>query len=136
MRTAILVKTVDPLGNVSFATYDSNGNLTSLTGPDRLDDDVHLRRQGQPDEQHGPAGPDHVLHLHRHRQPAASVTDAQGDTTSYSYDANGDLTSTEYPDDTVETATYDALGDPLSLTDPRRPGHAAIPTTPPARSPA
>ncbi len=70
-----------------------------------------MRRK--PDEQHGPARPDHSYTYTRLRQPAASVTNAQGDTTKYNYNASGDLTSTEYPDDTVETATYDALGDPL-----------------------
>ena len=47
-----------------------------------------------------------------------STTNAQGDTTNYGYDSNGDLTSILAPDDTVQTLTYDAMGDPLSLTDP------------------
>ena len=40
-ENGLLVKTVDPLGNVTFATYDSNGNLTSLTGPTGLTTSYH-----------------------------------------------------------------------------------------------
>ena len=32
----LLVKTIDPLGNVSFAAYNGNYNLTSATGPTGL----------------------------------------------------------------------------------------------------
>ena len=53
-----LVKYVDPLGNVTFATYDSNGDLTSVTGPTGLSDSLHLRCQRQPDQRDRPAGPD------------------------------------------------------------------------------
>ena len=118
-----LVKSVDPLGNVSFATYDSNWQPHQPHRAHRLDDDIHLRRQWQPDQQRPTrwarrpsytyTGTDNLL---------ASVTNAQGDTTNYNYNASGDLTSIEYPDDSVETATYDALGDPLVADRSGRPG--------------
>ncbi len=47
----------------------------------------------------------------------ASVTNPQGDTTNYQYNSDADLTAVQFPDDSIETATYDAMGDPLSLTD-------------------
>jgi RHS repeat-associated protein len=48
-----------------------------------------------------------------------SYTDANGNTTRYTYDANGNLLSTQYPDNTVESATYDASGN-LDVSTNRR----------------
>ena len=47
-----------------------------------------------------------------------SATNAQADSTSYNYDGNGNLTSVLAPDGTSENMAYNALGDELSLTDP------------------
>ncbi len=113
----LLAKSVDPLGNTSFATYDASFNLTSVTGPTGLTTSYTYDLNGNLTSTTDPlglttsytyTGPDNLL---------ASVTNAQGATTSYTYNASGDLTSTQYPDNSISTATYDALGDPLSLTD-------------------
>ena len=118
-----LVKTVDPLGNVTFATYDSNGNLTSLTGPTGLTTTYTYDANGNLTSSTDALGQTTSYTYTSSDNLLASVTNAQGDTTNYNYDSNGDLTSTEYPDDTVETATYDALGDPLVAHEPGRRGH-------------
>ncbi len=112
-----LVKTADALGNVTFATYDSNGNLTSLTDSTGLTTTYTYNSNGNLVSSTDALGQTTSYTYSSSDNLLASVTNAQGDTTNYNYNASGDLTSTEYPDDTVETATYDALGDPLSLTD-------------------
>ena len=113
-----LVKVIDPLGNLSFATYDTNDNLTSLTGPTGLTDTFAYDATGNltsstnslgQTTSHTYAGTDNLL---------TSSTNAQGDITSYGHDSNGNVTSILAPDDSVQTLSYDALGDPLSLTDP------------------
>ena len=112
-----LVKTVDPLGNVAFATYDSNGNLTSLTGSTGLTTKYAYDATGNLTSSTDALGLTTSYTYTTSDNLLASVTNAQGDATNYNYNAGGALTSTEYPDDSVETATYDAMGDPLSLTD-------------------
>jgi YD repeat-containing protein len=48
-----------------------------------------------------------------------AFTDANGNTTRYTYDAAGDLTSTTYADGSIERIAYDAVGDPTSLINRR-----------------
>ena len=45
-----LIRIVDPLGNVSVATYDANFNLTSATGPTGLTTSYTYSNAGEPDE--------------------------------------------------------------------------------------
>jgi RHS repeat-associated protein len=111
----LAVKAIDPLGNVSFATYDGNLNLTSVAGPTGLVEtyayDLNGNRTGVTNplgqtDTFSYTGPDNLL---------ASSTDAQGNTTTYQYNASGDLISTQYADGTFSSSTYDALGDPLAI---------------------
>ena len=115
-----LVKTVDPLGNVTVRHLRQQRQPDQPHRPDRPDRDLHLRRQRQPDQRDQPAGPDHQLTpTPGPTTCSTSVTNPQGDTTSYHYNASGDLTSIRVPRRLGRRRpTYDALGDPLSLTDP------------------
>ena len=45
------------------------------------------------------------------------MTDARGNTIEYTYDGQGNLASTRYPDGTVESAAYDPIGNVMSTTD-------------------
>jgi RHS repeat-associated protein len=45
--------------------------------------------------------------------------DAKGNSTSYTYDARGNLLSTQYADGSIERIAYDALGNPTTLTNRR-----------------
>ncbi|MFI5457017.1 MAG: RHS repeat-associated core domain-containing protein, partial [Isosphaerales bacterium] len=112
-----LLKYVDPLGNASYATYNSNGNLTSITGPTGLTETFTYDAKGNVSSATDPLGETTTFTYTSSDNLLASVTNPQGDTTAYHYDPQGDLTAVHYPDNSVETATYDALGDPLSLTD-------------------
>ncbi len=48
-----------------------------------------------------------------------AFTDARGNTVDYAYDAAGNLTSTTYPDGSIERLAYDALGNPTALVNRR-----------------
>jgi RHS repeat-associated protein len=95
-----LNQVTDPSGRSYKYSYNLNGDLTAITDP--LGHTVTF----------GYAGPFDRL---------ASSTDQNGNTTEYAYDTEGNLASTTYADGTVERITYDALGDPKTLTNRR--GH-------------
>ena len=59
----LLVKTIDPLGNVSSATYDSNDNLLERYGTHESYEHVHLRFARQYAEFEERRGPNHHVHL-------------------------------------------------------------------------
>jgi RHS repeat-associated protein len=95
-----LTQITDATGQYYKYAYNSNGDLTQITDP--LGHTVSV----------GYAGPfDRLI----------SSTDQNGNTTQYGYDSQGNLASTTYADGTVERMTYDALGDPKTLTNRR--GH-------------
>ena len=114
---ANLVKYVDADGNASYASYSSTGQLTSLTGPTGLTATFAYNSSGELTSETNPLGATTSFTYSATNDLLASVTDPQGATTNYQYNSAGDLTSVQYSDDTVQTATYDALGDPLTLTD-------------------
>jgi RHS repeat-associated protein len=51
-------------------------------------------------------------------QPTAFI-DARGNTLQYTYDGEGNLTATSYPDGTIEQFGYDTFGNPFSLMNRR-----------------
>ncbi len=111
----LLLKTIDPLGNVSFGSYDGNFNLTSVTGPTGLVDSFTYDSNGNLTSVTNPLGQSDTFTYAGPDNSLVSSTDGQGNTTVYQYDSSGDLTSTQNPDGTVSTTTYDALGDPLTI---------------------
>ncbi len=86
---------------------------------------VHLRRQRQPDLEDRRSGPHHLLHLQLSRpedamtEPIPSGGTAAQATTTYTYDAFGNLTQTQAPLGRTTYSTYDANGNKLSDTDAR-----------------
>ena len=113
-----LVKYVDPLGNITFATYDSTGDLTSVTGPTGLRDSFTYDANGNLTSETNPLGQTTSFAYTGADNLLANMVDPQGAMTRYAYDSQGNLTSVQYPDQSVMGVTYDATGDPLSLTDP------------------
>ena len=85
----------DARGNTISYTYDTVGNLTSMTYPDGKT--VHYSYDAA--------------------DRLTSVTDWAGRTTSYGYDDNDNLVSTNRPDGTSESRTYDAAGRTTSIND-------------------
>jgi YD repeat-containing protein len=90
-----LAQVTDPEGHYYQYSYDANGNLILSTDP--LGHTVSFRY----------TGPFNRL---------TSSTDQNKNTTLYSYDPNGNENSTNYADGSVERESYDALGDPKTLT--------------------
>ena len=122
-RSRLLVKTVDPLGNPSYQSYDSNFNLDSDDRCRRPILQLRLRRLRQPDEHHRPARQHQPVHLHGPFNDLTSLTDANGNVTHYAYDASGNLVSTTYADGTSRTAAYDPRATRSTTTNRRRRSH-------------
>ncbi len=113
----LVVKSIDPLGNVILNTYDGNFNLTSITNAlgqsetytynsvgevvsatDFLDNTTSFTYSGPFNE-------------------LSSMTDANGNTTGYSYNSSGNLLTTTYANGTSQTSTFDPEGDATSFLD-------------------
>ena len=111
-----LLKYVDADGNASYATYTSSGQLASITGPTGLTETFTYDSNGNLTSATNPLG-ETTSSPTRPRNLLASVDQRPGRYHQLQVRQPGDLTAVHYPDSTVETATYDALGDPLTLTD-------------------
>ena len=83
-----LTQFTDGAGKVLRYTYDSVGNLTTLTYPDQK----------------------HVTYRYDAARRLISVTDWANRLTSYTYDADSRVTAISRPDQSVEAFTYDAAG--------------------------
>ena len=150
------VTVTDAAGDASQYFFDENGDAGQDGRSAGQRHVRHLRQQWQPDQPHRPDRPDHDI---SHTTPmetwsaaptrsgrppptrtpdpttcSPSVTNAAGQHHhTIQRQRRPDLD--RYPNDTVETATYDALGDPCRL--PIRTARSrSIHTTPPGRSPA
>lgn len=117
------ISTTDPLGNVINRTFDANNNALSDTTTRVVNgaaDAVTLTRaydqRNRIIELTDPEGGV----LRRTFTPTGligSVTDALGHSTSFTYDAAGRLTTTNYPDETTSVVQYDAAGHKTASTD-------------------
>ena len=102
---------IDPLGNVTHYTYDSNGDLTQVNGPQGANLRLHLRRQRQPRQRRPIRSASTTQFTYDSHDNLTSYTDAKGNTTSYAYDAANDLLSITYANGTQQTYTYNPLGE-------------------------
>ena len=132
---------LDAAGNVTAYQYDANGNLTQLTDPDgytlgfAYDDADHwiqafdqaghavsrsLDPSGRPRRVTDPNG-DAVNYAYYDSTGDGrlkTVTDAAGRTTTYAYDANGNVTSVTDNAGRVTLTFYDALNRPVRVVSP------------------
>jgi RHS repeat-associated protein len=132
-----LATTTDPLGNVTSYTYDSFGNMATRTNPagqttayayDAAGDLLTTTLQGYTGNPASPIAPENLVEESRAYDPAgrlASVTNAVGTTTDYTYFDNNQLATsyvpapgTSTPMANVTTYGYDAAGNPTSQTGP------------------
>jgi RHS repeat-associated protein len=122
-----LKKTVDPLGNITRFSYDSRSNPVYRKNANGdgmglvYDSLSRLLRVKQ--EMRDPNGTlvKTLKESYRYygREHLASITDHNGNTASFSYNALGLLTKTRYADGSQLTLTRDALGNILERVDPR-----------------
>jgi RHS repeat-associated protein len=116
----------DPLSNTKTHQHDSSGRLTSHTGEDggviSIGYDGAGRRSGIVDG----LGDSTSQQFHAPSGEVASITDAEGNTTQYTYtgrEAGGmmyyDLTRIDYADGAFEQFTFDADGNQLTHRDVR-----------------
>jgi RHS repeat-associated protein len=97
----LVTSSTDALGRQSSMTYDSMGNLTSIT-----------RLVGTPQAVTTSFTYDPTFNQ------VTSITDPLNHTTSFAYDNNGNLITVANPLDDQTTFAYNALGQPLTATDP------------------
>jgi RHS repeat-associated protein len=134
-----LTKLTDPAGEHTVFTYDAAGQQTNLTRPDLSELQTAYTSTGLMASQTDGKGKTTTYDydgqgrlksvtdpLNRTRTLAynnagqlATLTDAASRTTSYSYNAAGRLTATTYSsgDPGAVSTTYNADGDPLTVTD-------------------
>jgi RHS repeat-associated protein len=91
-----LTKTTAPLGRVETLTYDAAGNIVSRTTPKNEKWTYAFNSFSEPTTTTGPDG---------------------GVVESYTYDANGSITSLNLRDGTAATFTNDSRGLPATMTD-------------------
>ena len=115
----VVVKYVDPLGNVTLAAYDSNLNLTKITDAVGQSESYGYNSVGEVTSWTDFLGNTTNFTYSGPFNDLASMTDANGNTTSYSYDSSGNLLTTTYANGTSETfSNYNPEGEAASFVDP------------------
>jgi RHS repeat-associated protein len=119
----------DPLDSTRTHTHNDSGELTSHQGEDGLSVSMGYDSEGRRNAITDRLGDTTSYTYHPESSKLASVTNADGTTTTYDYiertHSSGivfyDLTGVTYPDGTTESFEYDSIGNMSSRTD--RAGH-------------
>lgn len=98
-----LVEYTDRRGNTTRYRYDDRGNMIERADPiDSLSSPFYTR--------------DTTTWSYNDRNKVISTTDANGQTTTFDYDAQGNLTAVHEPSGRTTTMTYNTVGQPLTIT--------------------
>ncbi len=132
------VEDSDASGNVTTATFDADGQETSVTSPAYTAPDSHTPLSGTSTSTYNNLGEEtattdplgHVTTMsYDQLGDLASKTDPGGGTSTYTYDPAGEQTSVTDPAGAQTQATYDNLGELITTTDIVRQNAAAAYTT-------
>ncbi|MGL9730417.1 DUF6531 domain-containing protein [Enterococcus sp. DIV0756] len=107
----------DPLKQVTTHTYDRSGNLTKTENPDSTQVTNEYDDLGLVVKSTDEAGIITTYEYDENGNPLSETVD--GRTTSFTYDAMGNVTKVTYPNQDSCSYTYDAMGNVLSFTDAR-----------------
>jgi len=105
-----------PLENTTSYTYDSQGNLTSITDPLGNATVYEYDSVGNLTRETDPVG-NVTTFTYDSRGNKLTETDALGNTTTYTYDAIGQVLSVTNALGNITTYTYDSSGNRISETD-------------------
>ncbi|HVV75238.1 MAG TPA: RHS repeat-associated core domain-containing protein [Mycobacteriales bacterium] len=122
-----LLTATDPLGRITTYTYDSLDDVTSVTDATGVTStytyDGNGNLTGESTPLAGSAPPQvqatgYTYGDSHHPGDLTAVTDPDGNTWTYAYDASGDLTSATTPLGKTTTYGYDAVGERISMVTP------------------
>jgi YD repeat-containing protein len=108
-------ETIDPLGNITRNSYDSNNNLIKVLASDGTTT-TFTYANGNMTSETDALGHSISLTFNSLAEPLTFVNQ-EGFTTTYQYDANGNLLETINPDGTTQHDVYNDLGEVTSSTD-------------------
>jgi len=111
----LVVKSIDPLGNVILNTYDGSFNLTSVTNALGQSETYTYNAAGEVTSSTDFLGSTTHFTYSGPFKDLASMTDTNENTTSYTYSSAGDLLSTTYANGSSQSSTYDPEGDATSF---------------------
>ena len=118
-HNGVLVRAKDPQGDEINLKYDLDFNLASVIDPEGRSHNYDYDKDGNLTRMTDPMGYVTRLSYQGPFNRLTALVDANGNITRYGYDESGGLTSITYDDGSVESWTYDALGNPDSWTNRR-----------------
>ncbi len=121
-----IVREINPMSDEKAYTYDGNGNIVSILDEDRNETTVRYDLNNKPVSMRYSDGREAGFRYNKRGELVelkdwngtvtmdydrtgrlAKVTDHNGRSTGYGYDANGNITAIDYPDGSVVNYTYD-----------------------------
>lgn len=101
------VQVTNPLGAVAKYEYDSDGHQTKVTDALNHSSSYTYDNRGNVSQVTDALGNQIKFGYEPKYNKLTSLLDSRGNTTSFSYNASGNLLSITYPDDSMEQYTYD-----------------------------
>jgi len=110
-----LIKLVNAAGDETLYTYDTEGNVTSITYPDKTKSSYVYDAKGRVIKE---TDPDGSVHVYTYDTMGFLVSETHaGITTEYTYYPNGKLRTESFADGTENTYTYDTNWNMISVMD-------------------
>ena len=111
----LVVKSVDALGNPTYFTYDGNFNLSTVTNAAGQSEFYSYNAAGEVTSSTDFLGNKTYFTYGGSFNNLTSLTDSNGNITSYSYNTSGDLLSTTYANGTMSSSTFNPEGEATSF---------------------